>query len=173
MAILAQYLHSFNPSSITIFSILLGGWRVYTYVSCTGRERHCRSSRNWAKVWPETWRSLKNIVLNLMLIRYLLDVIRIKIIRSALLAEVHTYNRRYSGEPRTLMEMIRCLPKESLIWCERFPLKIRDLIPQRSPCAAPAPCALPVQWGGPAPRLPTQVLSTFVLKWKLISQKML
>ena len=49
-----------------------------------------------------------------MLIRYLLDVIRIKIIRSALLAEVHTYNRRYSGEPRTLMEMIRCLPKQSL-----------------------------------------------------------
>jgi len=30
--------------------------------------------------------------------------------RSALLAEVHTYNRRYSGEPRTLMEMIRDLP---------------------------------------------------------------
>jgi len=30
--------------------------------------------------------------------------------RGALLAEVHTYNRRYSGEPRTLMEMIRDLP---------------------------------------------------------------
>ena len=27
--------------------------------------------------------------------------------RSALLTEVHTYNRRYSGEPRTLLEMIR------------------------------------------------------------------
>ena len=89
-------------------------------------------------------------------------MIRINIIRSALLAEVHTYNRRYSGEPRTLMEMIRCLPKESLILCERFSLKITDLIPQRSPCAAPASCALPVQWRGPAPRLPTQVLSTFV-----------
>jgi len=30
--------------------------------------------------------------------------------RSALLTEVHTYNRRYSGEPRTLLEMIRDLP---------------------------------------------------------------
>ena len=59
-------------------------------------------------------KSKKNIVLNLKLIRYLLDVIRIEILRSALLAEVHTYNRRYSGEPRTLMEMIRCLPKQSL-----------------------------------------------------------
>ena len=27
--------------------------------------------------------------------------------RNALLTEVHTYNRRYSGEPRTLLEMIR------------------------------------------------------------------
>ena len=46
-------------------------------------------------------------ILNLMMIRT-------KIIRGSLLAEVHTYNRRYSGEPRTLMEMIRCLPKQSL-----------------------------------------------------------
>jgi RING finger protein 170 len=30
--------------------------------------------------------------------------------RSGLLTEVHTYNRRYSGEPRTLLEMIRDLP---------------------------------------------------------------
>ena len=41
-------------------------------------------------------------------------------------------------------------------------MKTTDLIPQRSPCAAPASCALPVQWRGPAPRLPTQVLSTLV-----------
>ena len=27
--------------------------------------------------------------------------------RNALLREVHTYNRRYSGEPRTLLEMLR------------------------------------------------------------------
>jgi len=30
--------------------------------------------------------------------------------RNNLLTEVHTYNRRYSGEPRTLLEMIRDLP---------------------------------------------------------------
>ena len=30
--------------------------------------------------------------------------------RNALLTEVHTYNRRYSGEPRSLPEMIRDLP---------------------------------------------------------------
>jgi len=30
--------------------------------------------------------------------------------RSSILSEVHTYNRRYSGEPRSVMEMIRDLP---------------------------------------------------------------
>ena len=47
------------------------------------------------------------LMILIMIIKYMLGVINIEIFRSALLAEVHTYNRRYSGEPRTLMEMIR------------------------------------------------------------------
>ena len=68
--------------------------------------------------------------------------------RNALLTEVHTYNRRYSGEPRTLLEMIRS---------EKFNFFLSKLNSQRPSCAAEAPGSLLAQWRRLTPCFSAQV----------------